>query len=242
MEHLICSIIMKFREKLLAIKLRKGGKSYDEIHQVIKVSKSTLSIWLRDIPLNARQKNTLIGRQKSRYAGAKANQKKRIERTKQIVDLAKKEVVTFINDPLFLAGVMLYWAEGTKRSNETVKLTNSDPEMIKLMMRWFRSICKVPEKKFRIALNIHTLHHYSEIRKYWSDLTKIPLEQFYKVQIKTTSFPSKRNFLYNGTCTITICNRDLFRKIEGWRMGLLKEMRVKSDNAPIAQSDRARDF
>jgi len=226
---------MKFKEKLSAIKLRKKGKSYDEIHQVIKISKSTLSIWLRDIPLNARQKNALIGRQKSRYAGAKANQRKRIERTRQIVDQAKKEATIFIDDPLFLAGVMLYWAEGTKRSNETVKLTNSDPEMIKLMMRWFRSICKVPERKFRIALSIHTLHNRPNVEKYWSDITKVPLKQFYKIQVKTTSFLSKRNPLYNGTCTITICNRDLFRRIEGWRTGLLKEIGIESDNTPIAQ-------
>lgn len=224
---------MKFKEKLLSIKLREEGKSYAEIQQIVHVSKDRLSIWLRDIPLNTGQQAMLTGRKKSRYAGAKANQRKRIERTKQIITRAEKEAITFMDNPLFLSGVMLYWAEGTKRSQEIVKLTNSDPEMIKLMMRWFREVCKVPEEKFRIALTIHTLHACSDMKRYWSDITKIPLKQFYKVQIKTTTFGAKRNPLYRGTCTITICDKDLFRRIEGWRRGILKAIKAKKVLIPL---------
>ena len=68
---------MKLQEKFNAIRLRKQGKSYREIKKRVGVSKGTLSLWLRDIELTHRQLAVLLrGREKSRYAGAKANQRK----------------------------------------------------------------------------------------------------------------------------------------------------------------------
>ena len=47
---------MALRElKEKALKMRKQGMSYSQIRAEVKVSKSTLSLWLRDLPLsNAR--------------------------------------------------------------------------------------------------------------------------------------------------------------------------------------------
>ena len=213
---------MKFNEKIKAIHLRKLGKSYGEILKKVKVSKSTLSLWLRDIELTSEQKAELRGRQKSRYEGAKANQRKRIERTKKIIGESKKEAKLFLKNPLFLMGLMLYWAEGSKRG-EQINFSNSDPRMIKFMMSWFRKICEVPEEKFRIKLYIHSLHCRKDIEKYWSELTNVPLSQFHKTFIKPTSLKHRKYPLYNGTCAIRISNKDLFRKIKGWRLGILDQ-------------------
>lgn len=228
---------MKIEEKNKAIRLRKGGKSYGEILKQLSVSKSTLSLWLRDIELTEKQKSLLLkGRQKSRYAGAKAKQRQRIERTKQIIEESKREVKRFWNDPLFLAGLMLYWAEGDKSDNtENVKFSNSDPSLIQLIMRWFREICKVPEKKFRITIHIHELHCRSRTERYWSKITNIPLSQFYKTQIKQTSLRQRRNILYDGTCAVSVSNRDLFRRIKGWKLGIVNKFRIFVNHAPVVQ-------
>lgn len=219
---------MKLNEKIKAIYLRKLGKSYSEIHQKIKVSKGTLSLWLRGIELSPEQVAELKGRQKTGYRGGEGNRKKRIEKTKQIINYAQKEVKYFFKNPLFLSGLMLYWAEGDKSDMmERVKFSNSDPWMIKFIMGWFRKICKVPENKFRIALHIHALHCRKDIENYWSKLTNIPRNQFYKTQIKPTSLKHRKNPLYDGTCSITICNKDLFRRIKGWKLGFLKKMKIK---------------
>lgn len=224
---------MKFKEKLKAIKFRKLGKSYREIRQKVKVSKGTLSLWLRDIKLTPEQEKELYieRRRINAYRLAKFNQQKRIERTKKIIGEARKETQKFFRTPLFLAGLMLYWAEGDKSDkNERVKFSNSDPAMIKLMMEWFRKICKVPEEKFRICLHIHKLHCRKDIHKYWSSLAGIPPFQFYKTQIKPTSLGQRKNQLYNGTCAISILNKDLFRRIKGWKLGFLEKMNIKKDN------------
>jgi len=217
---------MKLTEKNEAIKLRKGGKSYGYILKNIAVSKSTLSLWLRDIELTESQKSILLkGREMSRYAAAKKKQRQRIEKTIKIIEKAKKEFRQSNNNPLFLSGLMLYWAEGDKSDlHEQVKFTNSDPNMINLIMRWFREICKVPEKKFRVTLHIHNLHCRPKIENYWSNITGIPLSQFYKTQVKPTTLRYRRNPLYNGTCAVSISSKDFFRKIKGWKIAAIEKM------------------
>ncbi|MDP2864360.1 MAG: hypothetical protein Q8N73_01715 [bacterium] len=227
---------MKFKEKIKAISLRKLGKSYSEIHKKVRVSKSTLSLWLRGIRLTPEQIGELKGRQKTGYRGGEGNRRKRIERTRQVISGAKKEAKYLFKNPLFLPGLMLYWAEGDKSDDkERVKFSNSDPAMIKFMMGWFRKICKVPEEKFRVALNIHTLHCRKDVENYWSKITQVPLNQFQKTYIKPTSLKHRRNKLYNGTCNIVVCNKDLFRKIKGWKLAFLEKFHIKikdSDMSP----------
>jgi hypothetical protein len=215
--------------KHLARKLREQGKSYSEIKKIVDVSKSTISLWLRDIPLSKNQKESLHGRAKSRYAGAKAKQEKRIQSTKEIIKNAKKETISLLKNKLFIPGIMLYWAEGAKRSNDMVIFSNSDPNMIKLMMQWFREICEVKNDKFKIQLQIHSLLDEKQIKKYWSEITEVSIEQFHKTIIKPTSLQHRKNILYNGTCCIRIYDRQLFRKMIGWKIGILKYFNLKDN-------------
>jgi|SRR3989339_98742 len=216
---------MKNIQRQLAESLRKNGASYDEILKSVKVSKSTLSLWLRNIVLTDEQKNKLytIPRQINAYKLAKNNQNIKTEITKKILNDSALEIKHLIDNKLFLSGLMLYWAEGDKSEMiEPVKFTNSDPIMIKFMMRWFREICNVPETKIRITLHIHELHNKIEIENYWSNITGISLGQFNKTQIKKSTLKYRRNALYEGTCSIRIHNKNLFRKIKGWKIGFQK--------------------
>lgn len=225
------SSFMKFQEKIQAIKLRKQGKSYKEIRKKIKVSKGTLSVWLKDVVLTEKQKQRLYVtlRRQNAYKAAKRQQQKKIKRTKKIIYQAKREAVELSKNPLFLMGLMLYWAEGDKSERtEQVKFSNSDPEMIKIIMKWFRIYCQVPEEKFRITLHIHTLHCRKNLERYWSNITKIPLKQFYKTYVKPTSLKQRRNILYNGTCAVQICSKDLFRRIKGWKLNIIEHYNMPS--------------
>jgi len=217
----------KQTQKHLARNLRDKGKSYSEILKLVNVSKSTLSLWLRDIPLSSKQLKDLQGRNKSRYLGSKSRQLKRIELTREIISNAKEEAKERAGDELFISGLMLYWAEGTKRGGEMVAFSNSDPNMIILMMKWFRKICLVSEDRFRIQLQIHSLHKKENIKKYWSDLVDLPPNQFHKLIIKQTSLGHRKNPLYQGTCCIRICDKNLFRKIMGWKIGYLDKLGLK---------------
>jgi len=216
----------KTEKKQLARQLRHAGYSYSEINKEVKVSKSTLSLWLRDIRLSDEQIKKLEGRQISRHKAWEKKKKERIQKTKKILSSSMREADDLIDNPLFLSGLMLYWAEGTKYS-EAINFSNSDPIMIQLIMKWFREICNVPESKFRINLHIHELHIRKDVEKYWSQLTGIPLSQFHKSYIKPTSLKHRKNILYEGTCLIRISDVNLFRRIMGWRMGVLEKFNLK---------------
>jgi len=218
---------MKLIKKIEAIRLRKMGKSYQEIKKQLKVSKSTLSLWLRDVKLTPKQIEYLYHtlKQQNAYRLAKKKQGQKMERIKEITQLSAKEALKKYKDSFFVAGLMLYWAEGDKsKQTEVIKFTNSDPEMIKIMMKWFRLVCKIPKDKFRVILHIHELHHRNSIEKFWSKITQIPLKQFQKTQIKPMTLKHRKNPLYKGTCAIRIGNKDLFRKIMGWKQGVLEKI------------------
>jgi len=209
---------MDFSKKLKAIELRKNGLSYSEIRNSITVSKSTLSNWLKDIELSNEHKSRLSKLQATGYIGAKTNQTKALLHHKKIKQTAEIEAIKLSQKPFFVAGLMLYWAEGDKRSGR-LQFSNSDPDMIKLMMKWFRKFCNVPEEKFRIGLFIHTLHIREDCLDFWSKVTGLPLEQFNKPYIKPTIFSNRKNKLYEGTCVIKVHSKDLFSKVLGWIEG-----------------------
>jgi transcriptional regulator with XRE-family HTH domain len=210
---------MDFSTRLRAIELRKNGLSYSEIRKSVNVSKSTLSNWLKDIELTNEQKKRLSKLQATGYIGAKTLQTISSERHREIREMAKREVSNLLDNSLFIAGLMLYWAEGDKRSGR-VQFSNSDSEMIKLMMRWFREFCKVPEDKFRIGLFVHSLHVREDYLNFWSRITGLSISQFNRPYIKPTIFSNRKNKLYEGTCVIKIHSKDLLSRILGWLDGV----------------------
>lgn len=230
---------MRLKEKQKAILLRKKGFSYKSIQQHIPVSRSTLSVWLRDIELTELQRSELLNAKfLGQYKGSQTQHLKRLKKIEMISLESKEELIYLLKNPLFLIGLSLYWAEGDKHKKEMVKFTNADPSMISLMMKWFREICQVPEEKFRISLHSHTLFVEKNIKSYWSYITRIPENQFYKTYIKKTSLGLRKNILYNGTCAIRVNSVDLFRRIIGWKEALLIHLEI----SPRSSMDRTKDF
>ena len=191
-------IIMKILERNKAIELRKRGGTFNEILREIPVSKGSLSYWLRDIKLTRKQlarieyKNELI---KDNFIRFNELRKKQSEDNKRIVvNYAIKEIECISERELKLIGIALYWAEGYNKDSswETVSFTNSNPEMIKLIMAWFRLICKVSDGKFRIRIQGHALEKIKESEKYWSQITNIPLVQFTKPYIRISPTSKKK--------------------------------------------------
>lgn len=213
---------VKTKEKKLAILLRKEGRSYSEILKTVNVSQSTISLWLKDIPLTQGQIQRLhqLKKDGAKLGGGRKKYIQRISESKKIIRKSWDEFSEKIKSPLFLLGISLYWAEGSK-ADEKISLSNSDHLMIKCYMRWLRETCNVPEKKMRVHLHIHSLHSRKNVEKYWSQITGIPLSQFIKTYIKETSLGHRKNKLYNGTCTIKVHDVTLYRKMIGWQLGML---------------------
>lgn len=219
-------------EKNRAIVLRKEGKSYSQIQEVLHIAKSTLSYWLRDVALSneAQQRITKRGRAISTEALIERNKGQTViakERAVRIREEAKEEAKSYMGDPLFVAGTSLYWAEGYKRGAsgskwKCVDFTNADPEMVLVMMQFFRKFCSVDEGRFKVQLIAHPNVNMQAAVTYWSALTEIPESQFIKTctSLSIRSGQKRSNNLTYGTVHIRVYDVKLFFRIIGWIDGV----------------------
>lgn len=204
----------KSDERLKALKLRRGGLSIRSIAERLGVSKSTVSIWCRDIELTKAQRerlrsNAIVAGHKGRMMGAEMNRKKKEklitfynkEGERQIGHLSKRD--------LLIAGLALYWAEGSKTINR-IDFTNSDPIMIQFMFKWFRDIMGIEPKEFMPRIFINEIHkpRINKVLRFWSSLLKLPIEQFGKPTfLKRKQQKIYENYNnYYGILTIRIRN------------------------------------
>ncbi len=125
------------------------------------------------------------------------------------------------SDTFKLFGAALYWAEGAK-GNE-FKITNSDPRLILFMVRWLEQVFNINPKILKAHLNIYSQQNDVDLKRFWSDLTKIPTENFGKSFIKPANKNYKKNNLYYGTVQIYIPKGvNMKHKVFGWTKAVLQ--------------------
>jgi len=221
-------------DKHLAIKLRKQNKSYNKISKELGIPKSTLSEWFSEKNWSQRVKRDLtrranyIARKRLRLIN-KARREKWERWREEFRKEAREEFSLLLKDPLFVAGISLYWGEGdSKLKNGKVELVNTDPRMIALFVKFLRKIAKVPENKILAWLNLYPDLSEKECKSFWGETSKIPPEQFRKTQFIKGRHSTKR--LKYGICSITVHSRGLKEKIFTWidlfSRKLNKQMRV----------------
>ena len=218
--------IISSKEK--ALRLRKQGKSYNEINRLLGVPKSTLSTWLKEIPLSRQVRKKNISQAKIIWAkNITAFNKKRSLINQQSknkeIDQFAKDIKDLDKKALFWLGLGLFLAEGGKREKWSVRFVNSDSDIIKIMMRFYREICLVPDDKFRFRIYLHPNINDQEAKSAWSKILKVSNNQFYKSQeVISQSSQRKRNSnrLPIGTLHIYINDVKQMNKIKGWIKGL----------------------
>lgn len=217
---------MRAKERSQARKLRSLGWSIRAIAQKLNCAKSSISKWVRDIPLTTKQIERLKSNQdrgREKAANHPNSSKLKWAKIRQhVIDLSKKEVPANCSlDKLKFIGAALYWAEGYTATRNLFVFANCDPEMIKLMMRFLKEVCKVPVDKMRGCVNIHPHLDIKAAMKYWISISEIPSRQFHKPLLSISkASKQKRRTLPYGTFRIVISDVILCSRIKGWIEGL----------------------
>ena len=203
----------KSLERIKARELRKQGISVRIIAKVLHVSKSTASLWVRDIILSLAQleklrQQNIKGGEKGRILGALKQKRDRLERIQKGIRKGKRIFFhKFTSRELLIAGTALYWAEGTKKSRE-VTFCNSDNKLINFMIHWLLRYFHIKRERIRCAVGINEIHREREeyVKNYWSKVTHIPLSQFTKTSFKkVTNKKIYENFENHfGTLTVKL--------------------------------------
>ena len=198
----------KFEKRLQAQKLRREkGLSIKKIASILEVSKSTVSKWCLDIELTTQQKAQLLENNKrGGLLGALANRRKKEARITYHDTLGKRHIKKLSKRDFLIAGVALYWAEGSKADRTKLSFINSDPGMIQFMYQWFQEVIGVQKIDFMPRISINEMHRprIKKVIKYWSKLLALPRSQFGNpVFIKTKQKKVYENYdLYYGLLSL----------------------------------------
>lgn len=197
--------------------LRTKGRSFGEIAKELNIGKSTARFWTGKIKLKPRDKERLYTKRIEILSrGLNSSKERRRREIDEIVTSAEKEVDNVVGDGAYkLIGAMLYWAEGNK--TKQFALTNSDPLLVKFFIDWASKVFAVTPKNFKAYLNIHSEQNDSQIKKFWAELTGIPIENFGKSFVKPAGKNFKKNRLYYGTIKVRlICGGDTLQRLFAW--------------------------
>jgi hypothetical protein len=193
-----------------AIELRKKGLSLKEIATLITASKSSVSLWVRDVILteeakkklknksimiarnnvNSRNRNCLIKKEEARNEGLKLN----------------------LEDNLISAGLALYWAEGKKKSG-FVGLVNCDPALVKLFVVFLIKKMKVDVNKIIFRVTTHDSLNLNEIENFWQKYLQLPKENIRKSILLNNKNSKKKNIHKYGMCSVEVYDVLILEKI-----------------------------
>jgi hypothetical protein len=126
-----------------------------------------------------------------------------------------KRALSKRQEKLKLAGAMIYWGEGTKSGN-TVCLSNSDPEMIKIFLKFLREICGISNKRLRIVIHYYSDHRPDNLKNFWMKATNIPSRQFCRPFLHQGNSGSYKRSSRFGTVSVRYNDKKLLEIINSW--------------------------
>lgn len=207
--------------------LRRRGLTYDQIQAELGCSKSSISLWVRDLPKpdrpDAAEQARLAARKRWDHELALRDEirtRTKHEASTQIGPLTDRE--------LFMVGVALYWAEGTKDKTyarrERATFVNSDADVIRIYLAWLRLLGVTPDR-LSCRVMIHESADVEGAEKYWADLVGVAPSSFGKTTLKRHNPLTVRKNVgdrYRG-CLVIAVNQsaELYRRIEGWWYGIV---------------------
>lgn len=215
--------------------LREQGWSYDAIARKLRVSKSSLSLWLRDLPKpeayhpgeppqgwKAEEWADFCARRREIYRRRKAE-----ERRQEVMEAAG-DVGELSDRELWLVGVMIYWCEGAKskpwRRQKRADFINSDPQLVQLYVRFLAHL-GYPVDQLILTVHIHENADVDAATRFWAEIVGASLTQFNKPTIKKHKPSTTRRKVgdhYRGALRIDVRkSAKLYRRVEGWARGVM---------------------
>ena len=206
-------------EKLeLATYYRERGFSYSEIAKIVGVSKATLSNWFADAEFSKRvtQDNVKKAAQHNQKRIQLLNKAKQSERTKQYREVARTAAVEYKNyrsQPLFIAGVMLYAAQGDTDSAQ-IRLSTTDMISQRIFVNFAARYLGVERKQVHFWLLLYPDHDVDACVNAWAKTLRLSPAQFYKTQVIQSR--SGKETLHFGVGNTIISSALLRKKLDTW--------------------------
>jgi transcriptional regulator with XRE-family HTH domain len=156
-----------------ARELRAEAWTLADIAAELGVSKSSVSVWVRDVAF------TPNPRRAGRRREPNALQRRKATEIAELADEGRRRIGELSDRDLLVVGTALYAGEGSKRDGE-ISFANSDPRMVGLFLTWLRRFFPIDERRLRVALYLHQGLDLDAAVRFWEEVTGIPSVQFRK--------------------------------------------------------------
>ena len=191
--------------------LRRQGWTYGEIMDVLPVVKGTLAGWCKEIRLSVEQIEAIKSR---RPPGVRTGvpvdtQRRRRWEVEAMQVEAKAEVRNLLVNPLWMAGTVMYWAEGTK-CKRILELVNTDPRTLELFVAWVRAF-HASDARFVLSIHLHEGNDESQAQAFWRHAVGLPQARFTKTFVKPAGTGHRKNKLAYGVCRV-----QMSRSTDAW--------------------------
>jgi hypothetical protein len=214
-----------------ARELREQGLDYEEIADALGVSKSSVSLWVRDMPtpphLSYEESRKRSAEGVRRYWAAERPVREAAREA--AIAAAAAEIGPLSDREFLIAGAIAYWCEGCKRKPhrraERVTFVNSDPGLVRFFLR-FLDHAGIDQDRVTYRVQIHENADISASERFWLEVTAASPAQFRKSSLKRHNPKTVRKNVgadYHGCLRIDVLRgADLYQKIEGWARAAMR--------------------
>jgi len=202
----------KLKEKKIALKMRQMEFSYTKIKSKLGVSKSTLSSWLKDLPLSRERINKLRSNNSERIEKFRNTMRgKREAELQKVFAKVKKEIGPLTKRDILIGGVFLYWGEGSKTASYTTSVSNTDPDVLRFFVKWL-SLFGIRRDMLRVKLHLYNDMDVSKEVNFWIKELKIPRKCFSIPYIKKSKLSelSYGKGFGHGTCNVKYHDKNMW--------------------------------
>ena len=184
---------------------------------LLPVGKGTLAGWCKEIRLSEDQIEAIKARRPPgiRTGVPVDTQRKRRAEIDAIRTRAALEAKQMLPDSFWTAGVVMYWAEGTK-ARPRLELTNSDARALQLFIGWTRRYHRL-DAEFVLGLHLHEGNDDTLARSHWASTLELIDPRFYPTFIKPAGTGHRKNHLKHGVCRVSMTkSTDAFHRTMAW--------------------------
>jgi len=186
----------KVVEQERAREMRARSMTLQDIATELGVSKSSVSLWVRDVEFVPSPRRT--GAQRRPHPAHEA-------KLAQIAACDAEGVArigSLSDEAFFASGIALYAGEGSK-TDGSVKFANTDTSMVRFFCAWLRRFFVIDEGRLRIRVYLHEGLDLEAAEAHWSLVTGVPRDQFGAVY-RAKADPSIRRAKHEFGC-VYVC-------------------------------------
>jgi transposase len=215
-----------------ARELRAQGLTYPQIAERLGVSRSSCSLWLRDMEHPIRGLAGQERRTAAIRASAARTQVLREQQRTELKAAAGSSLGHVTKRDLVVALAVSYWCEGGKDKpwsrREQIQWMNSDPMLVRLFIEGLR-LLGVSDERIKFRVQIHETADEPAARRWWAEQLDWPETEFQRTTFKRHNPKTVRKNCaedYHGCVTVHVLrSRSLYQLVDGLMRGLAGQPR-----------------